>query len=196
MSSVQRAHFTGDCGSYLYYSAFPRCGAASATGSDLDAISRLQFPRELFGDKLTPSMKLVDIKFDYPPSRICFFYKNIIRLLSRNPLPRLLAPSRCHPHVFPRRAAPHESGSHPTGRSLRWPSLTQALMTTRLQNRTALVQQVHVAMPGNNEILVRVRTVAINPTDWKRACVVHQTTVPNLSLQLPLPFNRPQVHLQ
>ena len=44
-------------------------------------------------------------------------------------------------------------------------------MTTRLQNRTALVQQVHVAMPGNNEILVRVKTVAINPTDWKRACV-------------------------
>jgi len=53
-----------------------------------------------------------------------------------------------------------------------WPSLTQALMTIRLQNRTALVQQVHVAIPGNNEILVKVKTVAINPTDWKRACVV------------------------
>ena len=83
----------------------------------LDTISRLQFPRERFGDKLTPRMKLVDIKFDYPPSRICFFYKNNIRLLSRNPLPRLLAPSRCHPHVSPRRAAPHESGGHPTGKS-------------------------------------------------------------------------------
>jgi len=80
--------------------------------------------------------------------------------------------------------------TQPVGLPL-WPSLTQALMTTRLQNRTALVQQVHVAMPGNNEILVRVRTVAINPTDWKRACAFIE---PNLRLHLPP--NRPQVHLQ
>ena len=72
----------------------------------LDAISRLQFPRERFGDKLTPRMKLVDIKFDYPPSRICFFYKNNIRLSSRNPLPRLLAPSRCHPPCLPQTCRP------------------------------------------------------------------------------------------
>ena len=42
-------------------------------------------------------------------------------------------------------------------------------MTIRIQNRTALVQQVPVAMPGDYEILVRVKAIAINPTDWKRA---------------------------
>lgn len=54
-------------------------------------------------------------------------------------------------------------------------------MTIRIQNRTALVQQVPVAMPGDNEILVQVKTVAINPTDWKRAHVVTETP-PELSL--------------
>jgi len=67
-------------------------------------------------------------------------------------------------------------------------------MTIRLQNRTGLVQQVHVAMPGNNEILVRVRTVAINPTDWKRACVV--ISLQSLAYIPSPPSNRPQVHLQ
>ena len=49
-------------------------------------------------------------------------------------------------------------------------------MTIRIQNRTAMVQQVPVAMPGDNEILVQVMAVAINPTDWKRACVIIETT--------------------
>ena len=40
----------------------------------------------------------------------------------------------------------------------------------RIQNRTTLVQQVPIAMPGDNEILVRIKTIAINPTDQKRAC--------------------------
>jgi len=71
----------------------------------LDAISRLQFPRERFGDKLTPRMKLVDIKFDFPFPHL-FFYKNNIRLLSRNPLPRLLAPSRRHPPCLPQTCRP------------------------------------------------------------------------------------------
>ena len=48
-------------------------------------------------------------------------------------------------------------------------------MTIRIQNRTALVQQVPVAMPGDHEILVQVKAIAINPTDWKRACVAIET---------------------
>jgi NADPH:quinone reductase-like Zn-dependent oxidoreductase len=63
-------------------------------------------------------------------------------------------------------------------------------MTIRIQNRTALVQQVPVAMPGDNEILVRVKTIAINPTDWKRACVVIET-LRNLS-HIPTSFPPPQ----
>jgi len=69
-------------------------------------------------------------------------------------------------------------------------------MTIRIQNRTALVQQVPVAMPGDNEILVRVKTVAINPTDWKRTCRHRDPPEPDLpSLSLPS-LDRPQVHLQ
>jgi hypothetical protein len=86
-------------------------------------------------------------------------------------------PLAATPHVFNRRAAPHESGGHSTGTPQTPAPLPQyqALMTIRIQNRTALVQQVPVAMPGDHEILVQVKTIAINPTDWKRSCVVIET---------------------
>jgi hypothetical protein len=37
-----------------------------------------------------------------------------------------------------------------------------------VQNKTTVVQEVPIQTPGENEILVRVRAIAINPTDWKR----------------------------
>jgi len=35
------------------------------------------------------------------------------------------------------------------------------------ENKTTAVQEVPIQTPGENEILVRVRAIAINPTDWK-----------------------------
>lgn len=45
------------------------------------------------------------------------------------------------------------------------PTLTFEL----LQNKTNAVQEVPIQTPGENEILVRVKAIAINPTDWKRS---------------------------
>lgn len=43
-----------------------------------------------------------------------------------------------------------------------------ALTAELAQNKTNAVQEVPIQVPGEGEILVRVRAVAINPTDWKR----------------------------
>lgn len=38
-----------------------------------------------------------------------------------------------------------------------------------VQNKTTAFQEVPIQTPGENEILVKVKAVAINPTDWKRS---------------------------
>lgn len=58
------------------------------------------------------------------------------------------------------------------------------LMLNLLQNGATVVQEVPVQTPGENEILVRVKAVAINPTDWKRLL---------FSLPIGQKFTRPLV---
>jgi len=45
----------------------------------------------------------------------------------------------------------------------------RALDTKPAQDATTAVQKVPIQTPGENEILVKVGAIAINPTDWKRS---------------------------
>ena len=38
-----------------------------------------------------------------------------------------------------------------------------------VQDKTNAVQDLPIQVPGENEVLVEVKAVAINPTDWKRS---------------------------